>query len=417
MFRHFQPPRPTHVATASVATALRCREDEPLRNHQPPRPTPVATALRCRAPRNHANPAPQQPERRGPRRKSAEGGPKGDRSGSEGSQSGAATAPSLVATALRCRALLTLLAAIALGLAQASAYEIQVRNFNALGNGTTSPGVGVSSATAGPISNPLDPENPYPASIIPGSDPAEPKFFLPSATFGAPVSSGVPRYSLGEMISPPLTDSSENPVDPSYWRSKPLQPGETVLPARTGIGAQPLLPALAAGEYPRFYYSEHADKVFAVQAGQVTITWISKRPVTINGTTAYDFKTESFGVTSSANVPVRQMFWTEKSFNAPAVSVPSGIIQVAKPIYTSSFPATVATEYPSVGTVNPDYNAPSELRTLWFESVGGTPSLRAYNREGRIFVEYLGELVDGSTTKRRFIGADIVEVSQTAPIA
>jgi len=323
---------------------------------------------------------------------------------------------SAVAAALR-RPAVAILATFALGLAHASAYEIQVRNLNALGNGAVSPGVGASSATAGPVNNPLFPSNPFPASVVPGSDPAAPKIFLPSATFGAPVSSGVPRYSLGEIISPPLTDSSENPVDPSYWRSKPLQPGETILPARSGIGAQPLLPALVAGEYQRFYYSEHADKVFAVQAGQATVTWVSKRPVTINGTTAYDFKTETFGVTSSTKVPVRQMFWTEKSFNAPAVAIPSGIVQVAKPIYTSSFPATVATEYPSVGTVNPDYNAPSELRTVWFESVGGTPTLRAYNREGRIFVEYLGELVEGSTTKRRFIGADIVDVFQVPPIS
>jgi len=307
-------------------------------------------------------------------------------------------------------------ALLACGLATARAYEIQVRNFNDLscGNGTVSPGVGVTSATAGPIASPLDPANPYPAAKVDGSD--EPLLFLTSATFGAPVSSGVPRYSLGDIIAPPLTDSNENPVDPSYWRSKPLQPGETVLPAPGGIGAQPLIPALGQNEYQRFYYSEHADKVFAVQPGQVTLTWVSTRPVTVGNSTAYDFKTESFGVTSSTKVPVRQMFWTEKAFKAPAVSIPSGIIQIAKPVYTSSFPATVAQEYPSAGTQNPAYNIPPEIRTLWFEPMGATPSLRSYNHEGRIFVEYLGETVEGSNTKRRFIGADILEVSQAPTI-
>jgi len=307
-------------------------------------------------------------------------------------------------------------ALLACGLATARAYEIQVRNFNDLsrGNGTVSPGVGVTSASAGPIASPLDPANPYPAAKISGSD--EPRLFLSSAFFGAPVSSGVPLYSLGEIITPPLTDSSEKPVDPSYWRSKPLQPGETVLPAPDGLGAQPLIPALGQNEYQRFYYSEHADKVFAVQPGQVTLTWVSKRPVTVGNSTAYDFKTETFGVTSSTKVPVRQMFWTEKAFTAPGVPIPAGIVQIAKPVYTSSFPATVVQEYPSAGTQNADYNIPSELRTLWFESVGASPSLRAYNHEGRIFLEYLGEPVEGSPTKRRFIGADIVEVSQAPSI-
>lgn len=306
-------------------------------------------------------------------------------------------------------------ALLACGLATARAYEIQVRNFNdlSLGTGTVSPGAGVTSATAGPIASPLDPANPYPAAKVDGSD--APRLFLTSAFFGAPVTSGVPRYSLGEIISPPLTDSSENPVDPSYWRSMPLQPGETVLPAPGGLGAQPLIPALGQNEYQRFYYSEHADKVFAVQPGQVTITWVSKRPVTVGNSTAYDFKTESFGVTSSTKVPVRQMFWTEKAFTAPGVPMPAGIIQIAKPVYTSSFPATVPQEYPSAGTQNPGFDNPPELRTLWFETLGATPTLRAYNHEGRIFVEYLGEPVEGSNTKRRFIGADIVEVSQ-APV-
>ena len=307
-------------------------------------------------------------------------------------------------------------ALFACGISSARAYEIQVRNLNDLsrGNGTVSPGVGVTSASAGPLASPLDPANPYPAAKISGSD--EPRLFLASAFFGAPVSSGVPRYSLGDIIAPPLTDSSENPVEPSYWRSKPLQPGETVLPAPGGLGAQPLIPALGQNEYQRLYYSEHADKVFAVQPGQVTITWISKRPVTVGNSTAYDFKTETFGVTSSTKVPVRQMFWTEKAFTAPGVPIPAGIVQIAKPVYTSSFPATVAQEYPSAGTQNPAYNIPQEIRTLWFETIGGTPSLRAYNHEGRIFVEYLGEPVEGSNTKRRFLGADIVEVSQAPAI-
>ena len=52
-----------------------------------------------------------------------------------------------------------------------------------------------------------------------------------------------------------------------------------------------------------------------------------------------------------------------------------------------------------------------ETRTLWFDSTRG--QILAYNVEGRVFVEMLGELnADGVT--RRFLGFEIVDVFKQA---
>ncbi len=58
-----------------------------------------------------------------------------------------------------------------------------------------------------------------------------------------------------------------------------------------------------------------------------------------------------------------------------------------------------------------DTNMLEETRTLWFDSTRG--QILAYNVEGRVFVEMLGELnTDGVT--RRFLGFEIVDVFKQA---
>ncbi|PDH28932.1 MAG: hypothetical protein CNE95_05725, partial [Puniceicoccaceae bacterium MED-G30] len=220
----------------------------------------------------------------------------------------------------------------------------------------------------------------------------------------------VPRYYLGEEILPPETlhSASTETLADGFWRAKPVRPGEifsnpdgtplidtdgSPLPNLTpGDSAGAPLPALANGEYESFYYSKHADAVFASRPGTVEIWWVSASPQGSNGG-AWQFRRESFTVSGAASAPVRKIYWTEKSFDGPRVSIPTGRIERVNPVYTANFPIQVSKEYQPPGFVqNPDPNAqmPSEKRTLWFENQAGNAQLAAYNLEGRLLVEYLG---------------------------
>ena len=249
---------------------------------------------------------------------------------------------------------------------------------------------------------------------------------------GYAFASGVPRYYLGEEITPPLTKADNSPAPAGYWRAMPVRPGETFanpngaaltdvngeqLPNTSGASGTPL-PTLTAGQYETFYYSPHAERVFASQAGSVEIWWVSFSPEgTGNG--AWKFRKETFNVSGDTSVPVRKIYWTEESFDGPRVSIPSGRIGLVNPIYTARFPATVDVGYRPPGyVVNPEAagQSPAVRRTLWYEKVGAVAQIAAYNLEGRILVEYLGAEI--SPGKNEFLGADVVEVvkSKTAEV-
>ena len=52
-----------------------------------------------------------------------------------------------------------------------------------------------------------------------------------------------------------------------------------LLTSAAGAGAT----AVAAGPAPNYYFSPHAERVFATQAGSVAITWVTNSPVDIDG--------------------------------------------------------------------------------------------------------------------------------------
>ena len=252
--------------------------------------------------------------------------------------------------------------------------------------------------------------------VIPGAT-----LQLKRARIANAFATGVPRYYLGDEITPPLTDANNNPAPTFYWRKMPVRPGESFtnsnsanltdalgvqMPNTTGTSGTPL-PALTAGQYESFYYSPHANRVFASEPGAVEIWWVSAAQ--ING--AWKFRKETFNTSGATTVPLRTIYWTEKSFNGPRVLIPSGRIELANPVYNAKFPPVVPTEYQQIGAVeNPDPSAQpaEEKRTLWFDKINGNGQLSAYNLEGRILVEYLGPEI--SPGKHEFLGADVVEV-------
>jgi hypothetical protein len=231
------------------------------------------------------------------------------------------------------------------------------------------------------------------------------------STLGGTFAAGVPRYMFGDVIELPSTQfDGVTPVIPGYWRPRPVQPGETFSDAGG-------LTTLLTDTVSTVYYSPHADRVFATQSGRVSVTWVTSIPVAIEGdaTLRYRTKTETFNVASSPGKPLRTLFWTERSFNGPTLKTSGARVDTINPVYSQRFPATVDQEYrpvgynPSAGTSMPD-----EKRTVWFDKSIGNGELHAYNLEGRIFVEYLGPLVAGSTV-HQFLGADVVDVVRSTP--
>ena len=345
------------------------------------------------------------------------------------------------------------------------------------GPGTTTPqyaGVGGTSLSSAAIAIPS--ASRYPRAVD-TSIPAAPvvTVLLARSTGGYSLASGVPRFAFGDVIERPQVTWSGSIAPAAYWRSKPVQPGETFSSAYTANlngASQPLLPqgtvsvttaspesrvvtvaavpdGLVSGatllgrrvdivdglnitlrskpnvtittptDHPfaapeLYYYSAHADKVFATQPGRVTITWVSNLPDTSaagESTPSYKFKTEVFSVASAPTVPQRAIYWTENSFTAPKVEVPTGRIEAANVVYNSYLPSHVALEYVPTGSspAGDGASAPPELRTLWYDNSYGSASLRAYNQEGMVFVEYLGA-ENLSTGAREFLGADVVSV-------
>ena len=242
------------------------------------------------------------------------------------------------------------------------------------GNPATTPqfaNVVETSGSAGPISNASALTSRYPSSTV---------AVLQRASLGMTFSSGVPRYFLGDRITPPATylDTFGATVTPAagFWRAEPVRATEVVinpsgqpLKDSTGVAVantgNVIVPALAPGVYEHFYYSPHAKQVFASESGQVTLWWRSRVP---DGNNNYILVREIFAVSSATQNPVRTLYWTEKSFNAPCVLIPSGRIVTVNPVYTNVFPATVGTEFVSVGNsvpADPNARPVSELRTAW----------------------------------------------------
>ena len=122
-------------------------------------------------------------------------------------------------------------------------------------------------------------------------------------------------------------------------------------------------------------------------------------------------------VSGAAAKPPQTIFWTEGSFQSlgQPVSVPPARVSEVNIVYNNNFPQRVTTAY-----VDPDQtpvvagstNSLQETRTLWFDSTRG--QILAYNIEGRVFVELLGELNSDGVT-RRYLGYEVVDVVKEAP--
>ncbi len=180
-----------------------------------------------------------------------------------------------------------------------------------------------------------------------------------------------------------------------------------------------------------YYWSPNARVVYAVQPGPIEITWIKAQPYTsatvpnyvnrngtvsflTSGSSVYLLYTVRYVVSSSAIKTPRKMYWTEGAFrylgkpvSVPKTRVPGGV----NIVYHAGFPKTVASEYVAPGqssiTDGTSNQTLQNLRTFYYEDTDGY--LHAYNTEGRVFMELLGDArPDGTTCES--LGFEIVDI-------
>jgi hypothetical protein len=283
---------------------------------------------------------------------------------------------------------------------------------------------------------------------------------LENSYFGGAFASGVPRYFMGDVMTPPLVKvDGVTPAPAGYWRTKPVEPGELINGAApvasysvnvtacsttskqvtvasvtpgvvvgatllgepitaisgtnitlAGTANQTIASSTAVVVTPAmsYYYSPHAEKVYASQPGRVQITWVTLAATA--GT--YGMTTETFSVSSNTAAKVRTIYWTEGSFDGPKVPVTDGRITTVNPVFNSNVPKAVAQE-----VIIPGYVPTAEnLTTLSFDRYSGNGMIHAYNVEGRILIEYLGNVRLGNNVYDS-LGIDVVDMVRAPSIS
>lgn len=248
----------------------------------------------------------------------------------------------------------------------------------------------------------------------------QPVLILRRAQVGAAYVSRPVSFSFGSVVPPPETDENGallgNVPNTSYWLPEPF-----TTTGHSGSG---------------YYWSPHARQIYAIQPGPLTITWRKASPYTTenpppvaytnpngparfqtNGGNVFLLYTETYVVSGSAVKQPRKMYWTERGFQKTGrpISVPRARVGAVNIVYNNSFPETVPNEFEEVGGSDPTAGSTNaslkELRTLWYDR--DQKSIFAYNAEGRVFVELLGDLrPDGQTYVP--LGIEIVDVSKQA---
>ncbi len=240
---------------------------------------------------------------------------------------------------------------------------------------------------------------------------------LRRAQIGAPFLARQVSFSFGSIVPPPEKTEDNGLLgdipSSAYWLPEPYT-------TNNHAGAA-------------YYWSPHARLIYAIQPGPLAVTWRKAQPYMAanlpasytnpngparfqtNGANIFLLHTENYIVSGSAAKPPRKMYWTQKTFQniGVAIHVPAARVGAVNIVYNNNFPKTVSVEYLGVGTTSPTDGGTNaslpELRTLWYEQQLG--NIYAYNTEGRVFVELLGDLrPDGQTYQP--LGTEIVDVSK-----
>lgn len=242
---------------------------------------------------------------------------------------------------------------------------------------------------------------------------------------GAPTLGRSVSFLFGEIVPPPNTDEYGILLSTVNTNITPNRPAQ--LPQDYWLAEPYTTNDHATATY---YWSPHAQAVFAANPGPLLVTWRRSASSSITnppsgvGTVLvlgvpYVVYTNQYVVSGSPIKPPRLMYWTERSFvdTGKPVSVPSARVGAVHFVYNNTFPERVDKEVSIPGAAPiVTTNTLEELRTLWYDDTGSQVGgqIRAYNVEGRVFMEILGDVRQQEI--RQHLGFEIVDViRQPAP--
>ncbi len=230
-------------------------------------------------------------------------------------------------------------------------------------------------------------------------------FVLRRAAIGAPYLARTSSFLIGAVITPPEETEIGDPLPDGtsaaeYWFLEPDDKGAA-------------------------YWSYHAGKLYAVEAGNLNVVWVKREketsvPADSTDTTkwlqvgnSYFRKYQkSYIVSGSAVKETQVIYWNTSPYTGPAIDIPSSRIGDVHFAYTSVVPEKVAHNVDAEsGIISSDVadpllsrTNPNFVRTIWAERSTVSFQIRAQNVEGRIFMEILGD-----PTGETFEDADSVE--------
>ena len=109
---------------------------------------------------------------------------------------------------------------------------------------------------------------------------------------------------------------------------------------------------------------------------------------------------------------MRTIYWSEGIFDGPKVQIPDSRITTVAAAYNTIVPKAVSDE-----VAIPGYNPSTpNLTTLSFDRFNGIGQLHAYNVEGRILIEYLGNVrLAGNIYES--LGTELVNLVRVPPVS
>ena len=232
-------------------------------------------------------------------------------------------------------------------------------------------------------------------------------FILQRAKIGGHLIQRSIDFKFGSVIPLPSEDENDTALlNPSaYYRSEPYLSGDET------------------HESKGYYFSPHANTVYATQPGTIRITWrkaVSETSVPADAADAskwvYDqgkyfrLLEKTYTTSGTPIKPPQKIYWNAAGYQGPPVQLSASFIPEIKVVFNASVPETVSDgiikEMEGLTTGEPSnlvYN-----KTLWRES----DALFALNATGRVFVELLGEL--NSEGNRQHLGFEIVDIMKSS---
>ena len=230
---------------------------------------------------------------------------------------------------------------------------------------------------------------------------------LTAVRIGSPIVARRISFLFGSVIPVPSTDENDNilpGLPEEYWLTGPHD---------------------SANSANGYYFSKHAQKVFAVRAGPIDVIWKKLAPTqtepadfatnpekySLEGGNYFTLFSQRYLISGSAIKPPRTIYWSVGGYNGPAVSIPSQLVGDVHIVYNSDVPETVGETEALANHRDQPPIAFTETLTLVRQS--SLNQLQAFNREGRVFVELLGD-ISGVGNRRVPLGFEIVDIVKEA---